>query len=81
MRILEEAQRKSQNLISQEEIVRKARVEASEMQDSAVSETTQLRKNTYDYLDELLGAADQKLTELLNDLRLERTELNNHRDV
>lgn len=78
-RILEDAQRRAQALVGQEEIVRRARVEAKELKEGAQEEILQVRQNTFDYLDGLMEAMDRRLSETINDLRMERTELNNHR--
>lgn len=78
-RILEDAQRRAQVLVSQEEIVRRARVEASEAKQNMQEELALLRQNTFDYLDGVMEQLDRHLSKTVSDLRLERSELNNHR--
>lgn len=79
MRIVEEAQRHAAALVSKEEIVRRARVEVKEMQENAQAQLANVRRNTFDYLDNLMAQADQAMAGLINDLRMERNELNAQR--
>lgn len=79
MRIVEEAQRHAAALVSKEEIVRRARVEVKEMQEAAQAQLATVRRNTFDYLDNLMAQADQTMAGLINDLRMERNELNAQR--
>ena len=79
MRIVEEAQRHAAALVAKEEIVRRARVEVKEMQESAQAQLATVRRNTFDYLDSLMAQTDQALAGLINDLRMERNELNAQR--
>ena len=78
-RILDDAEKKAQQLVEEESIVRRARVECEELRDSARQEAAELHKNTLDYMDSLLAETDRKLSELLNNIRLERNEIRNHR--
>ena len=78
-RIMEDAEKKAQQLVEEESIVRRARVECDELRESARQEAAQLHKNTLDYMDSLLAETDRKLSELLNNIRLERNEIRNHR--
>lgn len=78
-RIIEEAQRHANALVAQEEIVRRARVEVKEMQEATQAQLAQLRRNTFDYLDNMLAQTDQHLGGLINELRMERNELNAQR--
>lgn len=66
-------------LISKENVYRMAMVEADEMRESTRKELGQLRQNTFDYLDHVMGEVDRCLSGLVSDIRLERGELNNHR--
>ena len=66
-------------LVEEESIVRRARVESDELRESARQETAELHKNTLDYMDSLLAETDRKLSELINNIRLERNEIRNHR--
>ena len=77
--ILEEAQRNAEMLLDKESIVRRARVEASELRESAQQEMAVLRQNTFDYLDTMLDQVDRGLSETLGSIRRERAELNDHR--
>lgn len=77
--MLEDAEKKAQQLVEEESIVRRARVECDELRDSARQEAAELHKNTLDYMDSLLAETDRKLSELLNNIRLERNEIRNHR--
>ena len=61
MRIVEEAQRHAAALVSKEEIVRRARVEVKEMQENAQAQLANVRRNTFDYLDNLMAQADQAM--------------------
>lgn len=78
-RLLEDAEKKAQQLVEEESIVRRARVECDELRESARQEAAELHKNTLDYMDSLLAETDRKLSELLNNIRLERNEIRNHR--
>ena len=55
------------------------RVEAEELRESTRKELSQIRQNTFDYLDNVMGEVDRCLSGLVSDIRLERGELNNHR--
>ena len=78
-RIIEDAEKKAAQLVEEESIVRRARVECEELRESARQETAELHKNTLDYMDSLLAETDRKLSELINNIRLERNEIRNHR--
>ena len=78
-RIIEEAEKKAQMLVEEESIVRRARVESEELRENARQEAANLHKNTLDYIDSLLADTDRKLSELINNIRLERNEIRNHR--
>ena len=78
-RMLEDAEKRAQQMVEEESIVRRARVECDELRESARQEAAQLHKNTLDYMDSLLAETDRKLSELLNNIRLERNEIRNHR--
>ena len=71
---------KAAEIVKEEEsIVRRARVECDELRESARQEAAELHKNTLDYMDSLLADTDRKLSELINNIRLERNEIRNHR--
>ena len=78
-RMIEDAEKKARQLVEEESIVRRARVECEELRESARQETAELHKNTLDYMDSLLAETDRKLSELINNIRLERNEIRNHR--
>ena len=78
-RMVEDAEKKAAQLVEEESIVRRARVECEELRESARQETAELHKNTLDYMDSLLAETDRKLSELINNIRLERNEIRNHR--
>jgi len=78
-RIIEEAEKKAQQLVEEENIVRRARVESDELRENARQESAMLHKNTLDYMDSLLAETDRKLSELINNIRLERNEIQNRR--
>ena len=78
-RMVEDAEKKARQLVEEESIVRRARVECEELRESARQETAELHKNTLDYMDSLLAETDRKLSELINNIRLERNEIRNHR--
>lgn len=77
--MLEDAEQKARKLVEEESIVRRARVECDELRESARQEAADLHKNTLDYMDSLLAETDRKLSELINNIRLERNEIRNHR--
>ena len=77
--MLEDAENKARQLVEEENIVRRARVECDELRESARQEASELHKNTLDYIDSLLAETDRKLSELINNIRLERNEIRNHR--
>ena len=78
-RMLSDAEKRAQQLVEEESIVRRARVECEELRESARQEASELHKNTLDYMDSLLAETDRKLSELINNIRLERNEIRNHR--
>ena len=78
-RMMDDAEKKAQQLVEEESIVRRARVECDELRESARQEAAELHKNTLDYMDSLLADTDRKLSELINNIRLERNEIRNHR--
>ena len=78
-RMVSDAEKKAQQLVEEESIVRRARVESDELRESARQEAAELHKNTLDYMDSLLADTDRKLSELINNIRLERNEIRNHR--
>ncbi len=78
-RIVEDAEKKARQLVEEENIVRRARVESDEIREKAQQETTALRRNTLDFMDAQLAAADRTLSELLNGIRMERSEVRNRR--
>ena len=78
-RIVQEAEKKAQELVEEENIVRRARVESEELRESAKADAANLHKNTLDYIDSLLAETDRKVSELINNIRLERNEIRNHR--
>ena len=47
--------------------------------DAAKADAANLHKNTLDYIDSLLAETDRKMSELINNIRLERNEIRNHR--
>ncbi len=77
--IVQEAEKKAQELVEEENIVRRARVESEELRESAKADAANLHKNTLDYIDSLLAETDRKMSELINNIRLERNEIRNHR--
>lgn len=77
--IIQDAENKARQLVEEENIVRRARVECDELRESARQEAAELHKNTLDYMDSLLADTDRKLSELINNIRLERNEIRNHR--
>lgn len=78
-RIVTEAEKKAQELVEEENIVRRARVESEELRENAKADAANLHKNTLDYIDSLLAETDRKMSELINNIRLERNEIRNHR--
>lgn len=78
-RMVDDAEKKARQLVEEENIVRRARVECDELRESARQEAAELHKNTLDYMDSILAETDRKLSELINNIRLERNEIRNHR--
>jgi len=78
-RLVEDAEQKARKMVEEESIVRRARVECEELRECARQEAADLHKNTLDYMDSLLAETDRKLSELINNIRLERNEIRNHR--
>ncbi len=78
-RILDDAEKKASQLVEEENIVRRARVESEELRENAQREAAELHTNTLNYMDSLLAETDRKLSELINNIRLERNEIRNHR--
>lgn len=73
------AEQERNELVSHENVYRVATVEAEELRESTRKELLQIRQNTFDYLDNVMGEVDRCLSSLSNDIRMERNELNNHR--
>lgn len=73
------AEQDRDELVSHENVYRVATVEAEELRESTRKELMQIRQNTFDYLDNVMGEVDRCLNSLSNDIRMERGELNNHR--
>ena len=78
-RMIEDAEKRAGQLVEEESIVRRARVECDELRESARQEAAELHKNTLDYIDSLLAETDRKMSELINNIRLERNEIRDHR--
>ena len=78
-RIVAEAEKKAAELVEEENIVRRARVESEELRESAKEDAANLHRNTLDYIDSLLAETDRKMSELINNIRLERNEIRNQR--
>ena len=77
--IIQDAEKKANELVEEENIVRRARVESEELRENAKADAANLHKNTLDYIDSLLAETDRKMSELINNIRLERNEIRNHR--
>lgn len=78
-RIIQEAEKKAEELVGEENIVRRAKVESEELRESAKEDAANLHRNTLDYIDSLLAETDRKMSELINNIRLERNEIRNRR--
>ena len=78
-RINQDAEKKAAELVEEENIVRRARVESEELRESAKEDAANLHRNTLDYIDSLLAETDRKMSELINNIRLERNEIRNRR--
>ena len=78
-RIVQDAEKKAAELVEEENIVRRARVESEELRESAKEDAANLHRNTLDYIDSLLAETDWKMSELINNNRLERNEIRNRR--
>ena len=78
-RIVQDAEKKAAELVEEENIVRRARVESEELRENATEDAANLHRNTLDYIDSLLAETDRKMSELINNIRLERNEIRNRR--
>ena len=78
-RLIEDAEKKAAQMVEEESIVRRARVECEERRERVRRETADLHRNPLDYMDSLLAETARKLSELINNIRLERNEIRNHR--
>ena len=78
-RIVQDAEKKAAELVEEENIVRRARVESEELRENAKEDAANLHRNTLDYIDSLLAETDRKMSELINNIRLERNEIRNRR--
>ena len=78
-RLTEEAQRAAELALSKEDILRRARVAASELRESTELDMAALRQQTFDYLDIVTDGFDRHLSEMLTNLRRERAKLNGMR--
>lgn len=78
-RIIEDAQKKANQLVEEQAIVRRAKVESEELMERSQNEAATLKKNTLDYMDNLLADADRNISELVNSIRLERSEIQSRR--
>ena len=76
---LQQAQAEAEAMKNRENVLRMARVEASELRETTQREMTVLRQNTFDYLDTLMEHADCGLSDLIASLRQQRSDLNQHR--
>ncbi len=77
--IVQDAEKKADELVGEENIVRRAKVESEELRESAKEDAANLHRNTLDYIDSLLAETDRKMSELINNIRLERNEIRNRR--
>ena len=77
--IVQDAEKKAAELVEEENIVRRARVESEELRENAKEDAANLHRNTLDYIDSLLAETDRKMSELINNIRLERNEIRNRR--
>lgn len=78
-RIIADAQQQAQQMLQRETILRRARVEASELRDTTQMEMNALRSRVFDYLDCAAADLDHHLAEVLTNLRRERGNLNGMR--
>lgn len=78
-RMLEDAEKKARQMVEEDTIVRRARVESDEIREKVQQETALLRKNAIDFVDQQLMEADRSISEMLNAIRLERSEVRNRR--
>lgn len=74
-----QAEEECREKVSSENVFRMASVEADELRETTRKELAQIRQNTFDYLDNVIGQVDHYLGEMLSDVRMERKELNDHR--
>lgn len=74
-----QAEKERDEMVSHENVYRVATVEAEELRENTRKELMQVRQNAFDYLDNVMGEVDRCLSSLSNEIRVERSELNNHR--
>ena len=77
-RLMEDAEKKARELIEEENIVRRARVECDELRENAQRDAADLHRKTLNYIDSLLADTDRRLSELISSVRTERNEIRNH---
>ena len=78
-RMIEDAEKKARQLVEEENIVRRARVESEELREKAQQDAATLHKNTLDYIDSMLADLDRNMSNMINSVRMERSEIKNHR--
>ena len=77
--IVDNAQREAARLLSREDILRRARVQASELCETTQQEMDMVRQQMFDYLDMVVAGLDRHLSETLTSIRQERGQLNDLR--
>jgi organic radical activating enzyme len=75
--MVQKAEEKASLLINGEEITQKAREKAQDIINEAMINARDIRRNTYQYLDELLNKAENGLLGCLNDVRGTKNVLKN----
>ena len=69
----------SMNKVTREDILRRARVQASELCETTQQEMDMVRQQMFDYLDMVVAGLDRHLSETLTSIRQERGQLNDLR--
>ena len=77
--IVAEGQAQADQLVQQENVLRRAQMAAQELTEATQTEMAQLRHNTFNLLDSMLGKGESYITSLVQELHQERENLNSNR--
>ena len=72
--VKKQAEERARQLVSQEEVLVVARQKASDVMQKAETKARELRHQAKDYVDVMLGRAEEKISAVMNDIRASRQE-------